>query len=503
MSNKLTAKLLATAIALALSPVPWVATSTPAAAQASINVSFGYFYDRLSPYGRWFHHARWGDVWMPTNVDRDFRPYNRHGHWVYTDRGWLWVSDYPFGNIVFHYGRWVYDPDYGWLWVPGYVWGPSWVIWRTGGSYVGWFPMPPDDAYLAGEEIYPAAWNNWDRAYGYLDWYGPSYGPNWAMSQWSFVSDQYFAAPDYWDYIVPAARISVVFGGTRDTTNYAVVNNYVVNRSIDPAPIERASGRHFAAIAARNAIGGNAPIDPVSTGRQVQASETRNHGGDPRAPANARAVPLNAAAAARGGRNAFANQPGAAGPGRAFNGPGAVAPNVAGAGAGPAFRGGPRAQAQAGPPTAAFRGGPRAQAQAGPPPAAFRGGPRAQAQAGPPPAAIRGGGPRAQAQAGPPAAAFRGGGGPRAQAQAGPPPAAFRGGAPPQAAAPPQPRIALGGGPRGGGGGPAHGGGGGGPPHGGGGGPPPQAAPQAAPPPAGGGGPPGKGGGGGGNGHKK
>ena len=96
------------------------------------NVSFGYFYDELAPYGVWYNHPRWGDVWHPTRVEADFRPYYR-GHWVNTiEYGWTWNSDYPWSDVPFHYGRWVLDPNDGWLWVPGYVWAPAWVIWRSG-----------------------------------------------------------------------------------------------------------------------------------------------------------------------------------------------------------------------------------------------------------------------------------------------------------------------------------------------------------------------------------
>ena len=169
-------------------------TTAPAAAQGNFSISFGYFYDELAPYGRWYHHPRWGDVWHPIRVERGFRPY-RNGHWEYTNRyGWLWESDYDeWGDITSHYGRWVYDPNDGWLWVPGYVWAPAWVVWRSAPGYVGWFPMPPDDRFLAGDEIYRTDWNNWDRGYGYADWYGPSYGSNWLASVAVWVDDRHFA----------------------------------------------------------------------------------------------------------------------------------------------------------------------------------------------------------------------------------------------------------------------------------------------------------------------
>lgn len=33
------------------------------------------FRTALAPYGRWEHHSRWGDVWVPASLARDWRPY--------------------------------------------------------------------------------------------------------------------------------------------------------------------------------------------------------------------------------------------------------------------------------------------------------------------------------------------------------------------------------------------------------------------------------------------
>ena len=121
-------------------------TATPAAAQTvSLSVEFR---TALEPYGSFRRIARWGDVWVPAHVSREWRPYTV-GHWVYSDDyGWYWVSDRdeaPWGWVAFHYGRWVWDRDVGWAWVPGRQWGPAWVEWRRGSRHVGWAPLPPDD----------------------------------------------------------------------------------------------------------------------------------------------------------------------------------------------------------------------------------------------------------------------------------------------------------------------------------------------------------------------
>ena len=95
-------------------------------------VNNNYFYDTLSPYGSWVNVEGYGLCWQPTVVvvNRGWQPYGDRGHWVYTDCGWYWISDYSWGATTFHYGRWFSHPRWGWCWWPDRVWGPSWVTWR-------------------------------------------------------------------------------------------------------------------------------------------------------------------------------------------------------------------------------------------------------------------------------------------------------------------------------------------------------------------------------------
>jgi hypothetical protein len=107
--------------------------------------AYQQFEGALSPYGSWYDDPSYGRVWMPSAnvVGADFSPYSTGGHWVLSEYGWTWVSDWDWGWAPFHYGRWVMCGGYGWGWVPGSVWGPAWVSWRSGGGYVGWSPLPP------------------------------------------------------------------------------------------------------------------------------------------------------------------------------------------------------------------------------------------------------------------------------------------------------------------------------------------------------------------------
>lgn len=104
------------------------------------------FREPLAPYGQWVQDPTYGTLWVPdaAQVGADFAPYQTAGQWATTEDGdWLWQSDYAWGYIPFHYGRWVWSGSY-WGWIPGRRYAPAWVTWRVGeGGYVGWAPLPP------------------------------------------------------------------------------------------------------------------------------------------------------------------------------------------------------------------------------------------------------------------------------------------------------------------------------------------------------------------------
>ena len=232
------------------------------------DVSYGSFQRELAPYGSWSYHPRWGDVWRP-RVAAGFRPYF-NGYWANTrEYGTMWVSDDPW-DVTYHYGRWVFDPRDGWLWVPGYVWGPSWVVWRSGGGSIGWFPMPPDDYYGNGPYR-----GNYASFYGYRDWYGPSFGNDTFFSLWIFVGEDHFADRNYRNFVRPQREYNTLIVNTTEVTNYVTVNNYIVNRSVNVERIERASNRRFEPVEARTVMKREAKVTPVAAGRQIEQRERR------------------------------------------------------------------------------------------------------------------------------------------------------------------------------------------------------------------------------------
>ena len=116
--------------------------------------SYDTFYRKLEPYGAWRETDDYGYVWQPraSQQSRDWRPYT-NGRWAYTDAGWTWVSEEPFGWATYHYGRWTRLRDVGWVWVPGEEWAPAWVSWRSGDNNVGWAPLPPEARFDRGTGI--------------------------------------------------------------------------------------------------------------------------------------------------------------------------------------------------------------------------------------------------------------------------------------------------------------------------------------------------------------
>jgi hypothetical protein len=108
----------------------------------------------LAPYGSWVDDPTYGTVWIPHRaiVGAAFVPYQTAGHWALDGNDYVWVSDYPWGWLPFHYGRWVFIDGTGWAWIPGREYAPAWVDWSVADDYdyVGWYPTPPDFIWWGG-----------------------------------------------------------------------------------------------------------------------------------------------------------------------------------------------------------------------------------------------------------------------------------------------------------------------------------------------------------------
>jgi hypothetical protein len=116
----------------------------PATASAdSDSMDIGMFND-LDYYGQWYQRDPYGWVYRPTVV-MDWQPFT-HGHWIWTQYGWMWVDYDPWGWATSHYGYWTQDFTLGWIWVPDYTWSPVQCEWVQYGDYIGWAPEPPPGA---------------------------------------------------------------------------------------------------------------------------------------------------------------------------------------------------------------------------------------------------------------------------------------------------------------------------------------------------------------------
>jgi hypothetical protein len=175
---------------------------------------YSTFYTKLEPHGAWLETSDYGYVWQPREAEssRSWRPYT-NGRWVYTDAGWTWISQEPFGWATYHYGRWTRLRGIGWVWVPGDQWAPAWVSWRKSNDYVGWAPLPPEARFDQRTGIH-----NWSDNYYDI-------GPD----QYSFVPTREFGAQRIESTIVPPERNVTIVNQTTNVTNITYNNMTVVN----------------------------------------------------------------------------------------------------------------------------------------------------------------------------------------------------------------------------------------------------------------------------------
>lgn len=174
-------------------------------------VTVDQFYDTLSPYGTWVYIEGYGRCWRPTVViyDAGWRPYCDNGRWVYTDRGWYWMSNYSWGWTTFHYGRWFYTAGYGWCWWPDTVWAPSWVYWRYNDSYCGWAPLPPHTVYRSGVGL---IYRGSVVSVGFNFNLGATY--------FTFVSTRNFCDPNPRRYVVDRRQVARLYNQTHDECRF-------------------------------------------------------------------------------------------------------------------------------------------------------------------------------------------------------------------------------------------------------------------------------------------
>ena len=238
-------------------PAGMVAQTAP---QPQEPATTAYFQGALSPYGSWVDVEGYGTCWQPTVtvINTAWRPYSDGGRWLYTDCGWYWQSDYAWGGVAFHYGRWFYAPRHGWCWWPNTVWGPSWVTWRSSSAYCGWAPLPPYACYNAGVG---------------LTYYGNnvsvSFGFGLGAGCYTFVPWNGFCQSRPWVYAVPHHRVGPIYAESHVVNHIAPGQGHApVNHGIEVNQVTARAGRDVPRGTVREVQAGHGAVRPDHVERQ-------------------------------------------------------------------------------------------------------------------------------------------------------------------------------------------------------------------------------------------
>ena len=198
-------------------PVAAEAYVAPVAPPGS-DINLVYFQTQLGPYGQWVDVPPYGPAWRPNDAIQipGWRPYFNQGYWEYTEAGWFWHSDVAYGDITFHYGRWMRDLRYGWVWIPGYDWAPAWVSWRHAEGYAGWAPLPPAARFEVGVGLMFRGGLAVDVDFGL------------APDDYVFVGYDHFLDHAYLPFLVPRERALGLFRGSLVMNDYRILDGRLV-----------------------------------------------------------------------------------------------------------------------------------------------------------------------------------------------------------------------------------------------------------------------------------
>ncbi|MES1240165.1 MAG: DUF6600 domain-containing protein [Acidobacteriota bacterium] len=208
----------------ATADIPFASSIHPNPAGGA-DVDLGFFFDSLSPYGNWVQTPAYGWAFVPDVATTTWRPYT-DGQWLYTDAGWTWLSEEPFGWATYHYGRWDLNPDYGWMWVPGDQWAPAWVDWRATDDSIGWAPLPP--SYTVRRNL---AWPRMD-----VDLPAEAY---------VFVPETRFLQPGVMAFALPPGQIPGLFRSSRRFTQFRFANDRIIDEGLPFVTVQRRIGRRI------------------------------------------------------------------------------------------------------------------------------------------------------------------------------------------------------------------------------------------------------------------
>jgi len=193
-------------------------------------VNADYVQGQLTPYGSWVDVPGYGQCWQPS-VLAGWRPYYDAGHWVYTDAGLYWQSDYPWGAIPFHYGSWTYAGGCGWVWVPGYEYAPARVFWRHTDGYLGWAPLPPGAVFVDGGWMFRGRRFAVDYDFGF------------GASFFVFVDSHHLWERDYHRFVLRGDEFHRIYGRSEISRLRRDEHGRFVHEGLDREHLERVTGR--------------------------------------------------------------------------------------------------------------------------------------------------------------------------------------------------------------------------------------------------------------------
>ena len=215
---------------LSIFSAEFIFSSNSLAARVSVFTEAGlpsaFFYSSLAPHGEWIELESGTQIWRPFHISHQWRPYLL-GRWVWTEYGWYWMSEEPFGWITYHYGRWYNDEYYGWVWIPDDVWAPAWVEWRYDDHFIGWAPLPPFAAFNLSVGI--------------------RFTTRWAapVHYWNFVRYRRFGTVIHYRDTAPEAFAGRIVRASRPGLSLGIDHERIINRGIDRSMIERRGNIRF------------------------------------------------------------------------------------------------------------------------------------------------------------------------------------------------------------------------------------------------------------------
>jgi len=238
-----------------------VSTSSTTTTRESVSVDV--LRERLQPQGEFAHVDKLGEVWRPRDVAQDWQPYT-NGRWIFNQQvGWYFESDEPWAEVTYHYGRWYDDPDQGWVWVAGTEWAPAWVEWRRNKQYVGWRPLPPENAPRRTSP------HRGSRGAGSMD-------VTEIQEEWVFIPTREITSERITTVRVRPTEVVGIYRDARPIGSVERRGSYAVNFALQPTVLEREANIRITSqnLPRTDAVPVPQQVRAISTGERTTSTST-------------------------------------------------------------------------------------------------------------------------------------------------------------------------------------------------------------------------------------